>query len=99
MSFANLPNCLHCTIDFPRGGNVPSARVRRRRQPGDHWRLGGYDWRGRRHDHRGQLEFLSSGSLFEETAPGKADWVKNGTGTETATLSVEGGFITVTAAV
>jgi hypothetical protein len=42
-----------------------------------------------------KLEFLSSGSLFEETRPGKAGSFENGTGTETATLSVEGGFITV----
>jgi hypothetical protein len=44
----------------------------------------------------GKLKFLSSGSLFDETTPGKAGSFENGAGIETATLSVDGGFITVT---
>jgi hypothetical protein len=43
----------------------------------------------------GKLKFLSSGSLFEETTPGEAGSFENGAGTQTATLSVQGGFITV----
>jgi hypothetical protein len=43
----------------------------------------------------GKLKFLSTGSLFDETTPGKTGSFKNGAGTETATLSAQGGFATV----
>jgi len=46
----------------------------------------------------GRLKFLSSGSLFVETAPGQIGSFQNGAGAATATLSVLGGFITVTPA-
>jgi hypothetical protein len=43
----------------------------------------------------GKLNFLSTGSLFEETTPGKAGSFLNGLGTETATLQIESKFTTV----
>jgi hypothetical protein len=44
----------------------------------------------------GKLKFLSSGSLFDETTPGKEGTFENGIGTVTATLTTQDGFVTVT---
>jgi hypothetical protein len=44
----------------------------------------------------GKLKFLSSGSFFKETIEAETGSFVNGTNTESATLTVEGGFKTVT---
>jgi hypothetical protein len=47
----------------------------------------------------GKLKFLSSGSLFEETTPGKEGNFVNGNGTVTGSLVAQGGFGTVTSTI
>jgi hypothetical protein len=47
----------------------------------------------------GKLKFLSTGSAFHETTPGKEGEFVNGAGNVTATVSAQGGFVTIVPAV